>query len=461
MKLNLKQKITLYFLLTSLIIIGMYGGYTYMMIISDLNKEMENRLKVAGSLIMEFINRDEINSLELKGKIYTEYLKKFEYLKKISQLNNILIIDKNQKVVLSLLPEGEEFYIHLDRDEINQALKGKITSSILYRGAGGNYYKTTYIPIKQDNFILGVEASVLYLEYIKHYKTSLFIAGLTILIFAVLLALFISSRVTSSIKMLKKKAEEIAKRNFDENIKIDAEEEINILSATLDVMKKELREYILNKERMATAGEFSAGVAHEIRNSLNVISGYAELIKHKIDDEDVLIKIKDILKNINKMNEFLNNFLSYTKEYLPEKQKYNLKKILDEVVAECDENIKFCIRKNYNEEILKVEVDAFLIKKAVHNIILNAYQSIDKQEKLIEIDCFQEADRKVISIKDNGRGIDEDIKDKIFQPFWTNKKYGAGLGLAISYRIIKELHDGEIFIKSKKDEGSEFKIYLP
>ncbi|MCX7698367.1 MAG: hypothetical protein N2114_02740, partial [Candidatus Goldbacteria bacterium] len=113
MKFNLKQKIVLYFLLTSLIIIGMYGGITYLMIVSDLNKEMENRLKIAGSLILEFINKEDINYLELKGKIYNEYLKKLENLKKISQLNNILIIDKNNKVLLSLLPEGEEFYIHL------------------------------------------------------------------------------------------------------------------------------------------------------------------------------------------------------------------------------------------------------------------------------------------------------------------------------------------------------------
>lgn len=460
MKFNLKQKIILYFLLTSLIIIGMYGGITYIMIVSDLNKEMENRLKVAGSLILEFINKEEVNSFELKGKIYNEYLKKFENLKKISQLNNILVIDNNKKVVLSLLPEGEEFYIHLDSDEINQALKGKITSSILYRGAGDKYYKTTYIPIKEDNYILGVEASVLYLEYIKHYKTSLLIAGFTILVFAVLIALFISSRITSSIKILKRKAEEIAKRNFNEDIKIDGEEEINMLSATLDAMKKELQEYILNKERMATVGEFSAGIAHEIRNSLNVISGYAELIRNKTKDENVIIKVDDILKNIMKMNEFLNNFLSYTKEYLPEKQKYDLKKILNEIVSECEENIKKFIKKKYSEKILEVVVDVFLIKKAIHNIILNAYQSLDKQEKIIEIDCFEEFDKKVILIKDNGKGIGEDTKDRIFQPFWTNKKNGVGLGLAIAYRIIKELHNGDITVESKKGEGSLFKIYV-
>lgn len=461
MKFNLKQKIFLYFLLTSLIITGMYGSITYFMIVSDLNREMENRLKVAGLLILEFINKEDMRFLELKGKIFNEYTEKFEKLKKVSQLYNILVIDKNKEVVLSLLPEGETFYIHVDSNEINQALKGKITSSILYRGAGDKYYKTTYIPIREDNFILGVEASALYLEYIKHYKTSLLITGFAILVFAILIALFISSRITSSIKILKRKAEEIAKRNFNENIKIDGEEEINILCATLDAMKKELQEYIVNKERMATVGEFSAGIAHEIRNSLNVISGYAELIKSKTKDENVIIKIDDIIKNIMKMNEFLNNFLNYTKEYLPEKQKHNLKKLLDEIIEECGENIKQCIKKKYNEEIMEVIIDGFLIKKAIHNIILNAYHSLDKEEKIIEIDCYKDADKNVILIKDNGKGIDENIKDKIFQPFWTNKKYGAGLGLAISYRIIRELHKGDTIVESKKGEGSLFKIYIP
>ncbi len=461
MKFNLKQKIILYFLIISFIIIGLYGGITYLMIISDLNKEMENRLKVTGALILEFVDKSDMNSLELKGKIYNEYLKKFEKLKNLSQLNNILVIDKDKKVILSLLPEGEEFYIHLDDMEIKSALAGEITSSVLYKGAGGKYYKTTYIPIEQNKFVLGVEASVLYLEYIKHYKTSLLITGFTILIFAILIALFISSRVTRSIKILKSKAEEIAKRNFSENIQINAEEEINVLAQTFEAMKNELKGYILNKERMATIGEFSAGIAHEIRNSLNVISGYTEIIRSKTKDENILIKVDDILKNIMRMNEFLNNFLSYTREYLPEKQNYDLKKLLNEIISECDEVVKKQIIKKYNETPLDAVVDGFLIKKAIHNIILNAYQSLDKQEKIIEIDCFNELNKKVILIKDNGKGMDDNIKDKIFQPFWTNKKIGAGLGLAISYRIIKELHNGDITVESKKGQGSQFRIYIP
>ncbi|HPD18276.1 MAG TPA: HAMP domain-containing sensor histidine kinase, partial [Candidatus Goldiibacteriota bacterium] len=272
--------------------------------------------------------------------------------------------------------------------------------------------------------------------------------------------LFISSKITRSINMLKRKAEEIAKRNFDEDIKVNGEEEINVLSATLDNMKNELKEYILNRERMATAGEFSAGVAHEIRNSLNVISGYAELIKSRTKDEYVLTKTDDILKNITKMSGFLNNFLSYTREYLPEKQDCDLKELLNEIISECENDVKKIVKRKYDGKIMKVFVDGFLIKKAVHNVILNAYQSLDKQEKVIEIDCFEEADRKVISIKDNGMGIDDDMKDKIFKPFGTNKKYGAGLGLAISYRIIRELHNGDISVESKKGEGSVFKIYI-
>jgi|DewCreStandDraft_4_1066084.scaffolds.fasta_scaffold04556_4 signal transduction histidine kinase len=460
MKFNLKQKIIFYFLISSLIIIGLYGSVTYLMIVSDLNKEMENRLNIAGGLILKFINSDDISSLKLKGEIYNEYIKKFEDLKRVAQLNNILIIDNNQNVILSMLPEGEEFYIHLDNNEIKEALNGRIASSILYKGAKDKYYKTTYIPIKQNYFVLGVEASVVYLEYIKHYKTSLFIAGVTILIFSVLIALFISSRVTSSIKILKRKAEEIAKRNFNEEIKINAEEEINTLATTLDEMKNELQEYILNRERMATVGEFSAGIAHEIRNSLNVISGYAELVKNKITDEEALKKINDILRNIMKMNDFLNNFLNYTKQYSPEKQKQDIKKIINEIIEEVPEDIKNCIIKKYDNEILQVFVDEFLIKQAIQNIVLNAYQALDKKEKIIEIDCYKELNKVAIAIKDNGKGFDDDIKDKIFQPFWTNKKYGVGLGLAISYRIIKELHNGEIVVKSKKGVGSLFKIYL-
>jgi signal transduction histidine kinase len=475
---TLRSKVLVYFVLTAAAITGVFGIFIYFMIMQDLDREMESRLFVAGNLIKETINPQDLKYFELKGKIYGDYRKKLSDLKDTAEINNIIVINKGRKVILSLAPEGGDFFINLDSFEISKALKGVPASSPLYRGAMGKYYKTGYLPVQNNGLteaVIGVEAGVLYLQYINHYRFSIFLAGIIILVVAFIVSLFITSGITGSIRRLKLKAEAIARRDFNEKTEVGGEEEIKALAGTLDNMKKELKEYIENREKMATVGEFSAGVAHEIRNSLGSLSGYAELILEKTKDEKVREYAADIVKNAMKMSGFLNNFLAYTKEFTPDMQAVKVSKVVDDAVADLPGAVRAVIKRDYNDFDAEIPVDAFLIKKALYNIIINAYQALDKAEKRIEIGVSKsesegeknsesksesKKNRVQITIKDNGKGMPENIKSKIFQPFFTGRKEGTGLGLAISYRIIKEIHGGEIIINSIEGEGTEVVIEL-
>ncbi len=467
---TLRVKVLIYFVLTAATITGVFGFFTYLMIIQDLNREMESRLFVAGSLIKETISLQDIKYLELKGKIYGDYRKKLADLRDKADLNNILIINNERKVLLSLEPEGGDFFIKLDSFEIGKALKGGQASSPLYRGEEGKFYKTGYLPVKGADAVLAVEASVLYMKYINHYRLSLMMAGVIILVLAFIVSFFITSGITRSIRRLRSKAEAIARRDFNEDTKVGGEEEIKVLADTLDNMKKEIRDYIENREKMATVGEFSAGVAHEIRNSLGTLSGYAELITEKTKDEKVKKYAADIVKNAMKMSEFLNNFLAYTKEFTPDMQVIKVSKLIDDVIEETPEAVKAVIKKDYTAADMDLKVDVYLVKKALYNIIVNAYQALDKAEKEIIVTAIKVEDEGKdkekggknvrISIKDNGKGIPEKIRSKIFQPFFTGRKEGTGLGLAISYRIIKEIHKGGIEIESSEGQGTEIIINL-
>jgi len=475
---TLRSKVLIYFVLTAAAITGAFGLFTYLMIMQDFNREMESRLFASGNLIEGTIDPQDIKYLELKGKIYNDYVKKLAGLGGKAGINNIIIINKDRKVLLSLAPEGGDFFINLDSFEIGRALKGEAASSPLYRGAMGKFYKTGYLPITINNSteaVLAVEASVLYMKYITQYRLSILMAGVIILILAFIVSFFITSGITGSIRRLKSKAEAIARRDFNEKTEVGGEEEIKALAGTLDDMKKELKEYIENREKMATVGEFSAGVAHEIRNSLGSLSGYAELILEKTNDEKVRKYAADIVKNTMKMSGFLNNFLAYTKEFTPDMQAVKASKVMDDAIADLPGTVRAVIKRGYNDFDAEILADAFLIKKALYNIIINAYQALDKAEKEIQIGISKsesegeknsesksesKKNQVQITIKDNGKGIPEILKSKIFQPFFTGRKEGTGLGLAISYRIIKEIHKGDIRIESKEGEGTEVIINL-
>lgn len=464
---TLKAKVLIYFFLTAAAIVSVFGFVTYMMISSDLSREMESRLFMAGKLIRETINTADLKYLELKGKIYSDYLEKFEGLKDTAGINNIIIINKEKQVMLSLSPEGGDFYLNLDSFEIDKALKGETISSPLYRGAQDRYYKTGYIPLGTGNAVeavLAVEASALYMSYIDHYRVSLAIASLVILLFALLVSVFITSGITRSIKRLQQKAEAIARRDFNKGIKVGGEEEIRVLAYALESMEKELQEYIQEKEKMATVGEFSAGVAHEIRNSLGTLSGYAELIHERSGDEKVKKYAADITRNAMKMSGFLNNFLDYTKEFKPEIQNIDACKLVDTAVEELKSEVKSAVIKECSRPGPEITADTFLMGKVLHNVLMNAYQALDKKEKKIVISVnkvkVEDKDRVQIKVTDNGKGMPEAMKSKIFQPFFTGRKEGTGLGLAISYRIVKKIHKGEINIVSEEGNGTEVSILI-
>ncbi|HDT15338.1 MAG TPA: HAMP domain-containing histidine kinase [Firmicutes bacterium] len=463
---TLRGKLAVYFFLAILIIIGVYGGITYNMIKQDLNTEMENRLVITGMLIQDYFEPSDIPFLHMGGRIHEKYFQKLGRIKNITGVNDIIVLDMDKRPVFSMLGEKEQFFLPLDSYEIEKALNGEIVSTPLYRGAGGRYFKTIYIPIEGPEGtagIAGIEVSVIYMKYINHYRNSLAIVGVIIMTIAMVLSFLISRRVARPINLLRKKAVEIAKRNFEEDIDIEGEEEIKVLAGAFDDMKKDLKDYIQGREKMAAVGEFSAGVAHEIRNSLNVVTGYAELLKEKSEDENAKKYAESILVSARKMDLFVNNFLTYTKEFSPEFTDVNAGYFMKSFLADLKPEIIKVIEYEAADELEKttLKADDYLLKKALYNIIINAYEALDKKEKKIFVKSGAEKEKFFVVIKDNGKGVAEEKRDKIFQPFYTEKKEGYGLGLGIAYKIIKEIHGGSVEIKSKEGQWTEFAVFLP
>ncbi len=222
----------------------------------------------------------------------------------------------------------------------------------------------------------------------------------------------------------------------------------------------ELKASIQQKERLALIGEMSATIAHEIRNPLGGIRGFASFLAKDIPESHPTHKyVEKILQGIQILEKIVNDLLEYTRPIELQYKRFPLSKILEESIEILNpdkEKISVMIKCPQTMEILG---DEDKLKQVFRNIFSNSIQSIKDRGK-ITITAQQENNFVRIEVKDTGSGIKKDVLPKIFSPFFTTKEKGTGLGLAISQKIINA-HNGQIKAESKYGKGTKITIWLP
>lgn len=226
---------------------------------------------------------------------------------------------------------------------------------------------------------------------------------------------------------------------------------------------KRLETEMKQKEKMATIGELSSNIAHEIRNPLASLKGSIEMLKEDTVGEGYKKKLMEIaLKEMERLNLIITDFLTYSRPTPPEFKRFELHSMLDETI-ELLKNVEqnkgdVSIRKNYSGT-LEVNADPQKMRQVFWNFGINAIEAMPEGGELII--STRNTDRVVgITFKDFGVGIDGKDVERIFYPFFTTKEHGTGLGLSIAYRIIEE-HKGSINVNSSPGVGTTFEIILP
>ena len=231
---------------------------------------------------------------------------------------------------------------------------------------------------------------------------------------------------------------------------------------------KKLEEKVRHSEKLAAIGELAAGVAHEIRNPLSSIKGFARFLAHSLSDRIQEKEYAEIMvKEVDRINRVVNDLLTFARPMEPEPAPTDVLELAEHTMrlVETDARSRdIKIRSKINPDLKRFLLDANQITQALLNLMLNALQEVDNGGAIdVGADVNESGTRLNIWVEDNGPGIPRDKKKKIFDTFFTTREKGTGLGLSIVHKIV-ENHRGEIRVESPlpgKTGGSRFIITLP
>jgi two-component system, NtrC family, sensor kinase len=256
---------------------------------------------------------------------------------------------------------------------------------------------------------------------------------------------------------------------------------------------KQTQSQLIQSEKMASLGELTAGIAHEIQNPLNFVNNFSEVNKEMIDEATEEInnrnydEVKNILNDIKENSEKINHhgkradaivkgMLEHSRKSSGQKEPTDINALADEYLRLSyhglrakDKSFNATLKTDFDSSIGRINIIPQDIGRVLLNLFNNAFYAVAEKKKqqpdyepAVSISTKKIDDKVEIKVTDNGNGIPQNIVDKIFQPFFTTKPTGSGtgLGLSLSYDIIKA-HGGTLKVESKENEESEFIIQLP
>jgi two-component system, NtrC family, sensor kinase len=291
----------------------------------------------------------------------------------------------------------------------------------------------------------------------------------------------------------RKESDSVRLRNKELNeLNNEIREQKEKLETTLADLKS-TQAQLIQSEKMASLGELTAGIAHEIQNPLNFVNNFSEVSNELIDEmktefkkgeteegfaiaDDIKQNLEKILHHGKRADNIVKGMLQHSSSGSGKKEPTNINALADEYLRLAyhglrakDKSFNATMKTEFDETIGNINVIPQDIGRVVLNLITNAFYEVDKKKKqvggdynpTISISTKKEDGNVIIRVEDNANGIPQKILDKIFQPFFTTKPtgQGTGLGLSLSYDIVKA-HGGEIKVNTKEGEGTTFTIIL-
>jgi two-component system OmpR family sensor kinase len=424
-----KRRYSLWLILFLVLVIAVFNAsnwYIYSKIKFYLTQQLGERLANIASATAFGVDPDKVSALNQDLETYAEIKLLLDKVREDNRLADVFILDQDYNNVMDPAPESaSEVFLNLDLAAITQALAGTKTYSHLYQ-VGDYMFESGFAPIYDSTGqiigVLGVEAGADFFEVLTDFRRTLILAFVLSLAGVVVLGISFYNLTTH----LRKMEDAVAK------------------TGALQAM-----------------GEMVATICHEIRNPLGIIKGTSERLRSQYQSEPNEL-FDFIPEEVDRLNGILTGYLEFASSEPKKKEKVDMALLVRKTAEQLrnpfsKSGIK--IRLDFEENIPPVQANPGGIRQIVINLLMNAKEAMGKGGE-IRIRLAGKGDFVLLEIEDNGNGIKKKDLAHLFNPFFSTKDKGSGLGLYVIKKIVEE-HQGTITVASKPGKGTKFKITLP
>ena len=413
------------------------------LLIENLNHQVFLQFIIPVALKFGKIQLSNKNQFERMDKVVRSTLHSFKVdMVNIYDMNNIISYSFDQSVIGKKDVGGKGY---------QNALSGKSTSKLfqkgnwvdMFLGFSQNSKLITFAPLRAEQPLSRISGPVLGVVEIAQDLTEDYKAIFTFQIRIISTCTVVMGALFLVLLFVVKRGEAIIENRALERIR--------------------LKEKLSRAEHLSSLGEMVAGISHEIRNPLGIIMSSSELLKKKMADYDPSNPIPNvIIEESSRLNDIITDFLNFAKPRTPNLISCKTQDIIEKNITFLESQIKeegYIIDKHYDNNLPEITADSDMLYQAFLNILINAMQAMPQGGE-INVQIRSSDNAVKIFFEDQGEGIPEDILEKIWDPFFTTKSKGTGLGLGIVKNII-ESHGGSVRISNRSVSGARVTVKIP
>ena len=407
-----------------------------------------------------------------------------DYAKIIDRINTMRIgkhafaflVDQSGRTIVHPLFEPYRY----DLSRYDDPLLREVVIDMILGETGWKTYKqigvkaAAYAPVPATGWSLAVSIPIEeFKKEARAIRTQILQWVLGVLVLAGLGIAFYSYQLLKPVRHLVAATERIASGDLTQEIPVRSRDELGTLTESFNKMVRNLKETqseLIRSEKLISMGRLSAGVAHEVRNPLNAMKGAVALLQKSRSDDSLILEYSQlILREITRLNKFVTEFLYFAKQSSPNVAPTDVNEFLKNTLSLVEEEFRskgVSLHTRFESSLPLINIDSHQMEQVLLNIFFNAMHAmpdggqLDVSTSLKNDDTLKENGVKlIIRIEDDGVGIPEDHINNIFDPFFSTKETGTGLGLPISLGIV-EGHGGKMEIASQERIGTTVTIVL-